>query len=86
VAARATATKPTRERRNTNPAPAAKAPPAPVVTMPRLYTVDELAEIFHCSTRTIRRMWDEGQLEAVKIRGQRFTRAADLDRFLRDAS
>ena len=49
---------------------------------PPLLAAGDVAEILHCSTDTVRRMWDAGTLPWVKINGRRRTPAAALGEWL----
>jgi excisionase family DNA binding protein len=44
-----------------------KPSPEPDPTLPRLLTVDQVAEILQACTRTVRRHIDSGELEVVRI-------------------
>jgi excisionase family DNA binding protein len=47
-----------------------------------LYTLEEVAKILRVSVATVRRMIDDGELEAIKVRGQWRVRKDILDRYL----
>lgn len=47
-----------------------------------LYTLEEVAKILRVSVATVRRMIDDGELEAIKVRGQWRVRKDVLDRYL----
>jgi excisionase family DNA binding protein len=47
-----------------------------------VYTVEEVAKILKVSTATVRRMIDDGELKAIRIRGQIRIRKEDLDKLL----
>lgn len=48
----------------------------------RLMTIADAAEVLAVSPRTVRRLIDDGALQAVRIRGQIRIHPADLDRYL----
>jgi excisionase family DNA binding protein len=47
-----------------------------------LYTLEEVARILRVSVATVRRMIDDKELEAIKVRGQWRVRKEVLDRYL----
>ena len=47
-----------------------------------LYTIEEVARILRVSVATVRRMIDDKELEAIKVRGQWRVRKVVLDRYL----
>jgi len=47
-----------------------------------LLTIDEVARILKVSIQTIRRMIDEGELKAIKIRGQWRIKREDLQDYI----
>lgn len=52
----------------------------------QLYTLEEVANILRVSIQTVRRMVNDGELPAVKIRGQWRVRKEDLETFIRNQS
>jgi excisionase family DNA binding protein len=48
-----------------------------------VYTVSEAATLLKVSIATIRRMIDDGQLRAIKVRGQLRIPKEEIDRILR---
>ena len=48
----------------------------------KLYTIEEAARVLRVSVSTIRRMIDEGQLDATKVRGQWRIKKASVDKHL----
>ncbi len=49
-------------------------------------TVDEVAAELRVSAQTVRKLIEEGQLRAFKVRGQWRIRRADLDRYIEKQS
>ncbi len=47
-----------------------------------VYTIEEVARILKVSTDTIRRMIADGELEAVKVRGQWRIKKESVDKLL----
>lgn len=47
-----------------------------------LYTLEEVAKILRVSVATVRRMIDDRELDAIKVRGQWRVRKDVLDRYL----
>lgn len=47
-----------------------------------VYTIEEVARILKVSTDTIRRMITDGELEAVKVRGQWRIKKESVDKLL----
>ena len=47
-----------------------------------LYTLEEVARILRVSVATVRRMIDDKELEAIRVRGQWRVRKEVLDRYL----
>ncbi|MGH2478055.1 MAG: helix-turn-helix domain-containing protein [Ktedonobacteraceae bacterium] len=48
-----------------------------------MYTVEEVADILRVSAATVRTMIREGELKAVRVRGQWRIRKEDLEDYLR---
>ena len=48
-----------------------------------VYTIDEVAQLLKVSPATVRRLIDDGQLKAIKVRGQVRIRKEDLDDYLK---
>ena len=51
--------------------------------MPKMYRIREAAEILSVSEATIRRLINDGQLRALKVRGQLRIDESDLTTYLR---
>ena len=54
----------------------------PALGAPQHLTVDDVAEEFQCSERTVRRWISEGRLLAFKVGRQWRIRSSDLDRLI----
>ena len=52
------------------------------MTEERVYTIEEAAALLKVSVSTIRRMIDEKQLDATKVRGQWRIKKASVDKHL----
>ncbi len=50
--------------------------------MEELLTIEEVARILRISVQTVRRMIDEGELRAIKIRGQWRIKREDLQNYI----
>jgi excisionase family DNA binding protein len=50
-----------------------------------MLTVEEVADILRVSTQTVRRLIDDGELKALRVRGQWRVRREDLDEYIRRA-
>jgi len=50
-----------------------------------MLTVEEVADILRVSTQTVRRLIDDGDLRAIKVRGQWRIKREDLDDYIRKA-
>lgn len=48
-----------------------------------MLTVEEVSEILRISVQTVRRLIDDGQLRAYRVRGQWRVKKEDLDDYLR---
>lgn len=48
-----------------------------------VYTIDEAAKILKVSTATIRRMIEDGEIRAIRVRGQLRIPKEEIDRILR---
>ena len=69
-----------------DPAPQSDCHHAPAASGVELMTAHDLAEVLNCSTRTVRRLRDEGQLPpALKIGAMVRWRRADVERWLEEA-
>lgn len=64
---------------NENPAAAAAAPP-------KLYTMDETAELLRISRTLVFRMHQRGQLKVVKFGRRTLVEAGEIARVIRDAT
>ena len=51
-------------------------------SMEELLTIEEVARILKVSMQTVRRMIDEGELKAIKIRGQWRIKREDLQDYI----
>ena len=47
-----------------------------------VYTLEEVAEILKVSVQTVRRLIDDGELKAFRVRGQWRVRKEDLDDYI----
>uniref|UniRef100_A0A9E8CR25 Helix-turn-helix domain-containing protein n=1 Tax=Bosea sp. NBC_00436 TaxID=2969620 RepID=A0A9E8CR25_9HYPH len=47
-----------------------------------LYPVEDVAQFFSVSTKTVRRMMDSGELKSVRVRGRRLISHAALGEYL----
>ena len=47
-----------------------------------LLTLEEVAEILRVSVQTVRRLINDGELKAIKVRGQLRVKQTDLDDYL----
>lgn len=53
---------------------------------PRYYTVDEIKDMLHLSSRTILNYIRSNKLKAMKLGGKWLIEESDLKKFLQDAS